>query len=75
MKSKTLAIAGSIAALSFAAVPLAHAADVHHKGSRVEFRLGHSRDAKRAGSRDKRTSRDHSRHRDSRGHSRDKTRR
>jgi hypothetical protein len=31
LKSRTIAIAGSIAALSFAAVPIAQAATPHHK--------------------------------------------
>ena len=42
MRSRTIAVAGSIAALSFAAVPIAQAASTHHRP--VESRLDRSRD-------------------------------
>jgi hypothetical protein len=45
LKSKTVAIAGSIAALSFAAAPIAQAATAHHAPSRA-VRVDASRDAK-----------------------------
>jgi hypothetical protein len=45
LKSRTIAIAGSIAALSFAAVPIAQAATPHHTPSRAE-RVDRSRDAR-----------------------------
>jgi Ni/Co efflux regulator RcnB len=45
LKSRTIAIAGSIAALSFAAVPVAQAATPHHNGARAA-RVDTSRDAR-----------------------------
>jgi hypothetical protein len=44
MKPRTIAIAGSIAALSFAAAPLAQAA-ASHKTPAIETRVDRSRDA------------------------------
>jgi Ni/Co efflux regulator RcnB len=43
-KSRTLAVAGSVAALSFAAVPIAQAATTHHHPTAA--RVDASRDAK-----------------------------
>ena len=43
-KSRTIALAGSIAALSFAAVPIAQAATTHHAPARTA-RVDASRDA------------------------------
>lgn len=68
MKTKIVAIAGSIAALSFAAVPVAQAASTpHHKA--VETRVERSRDA--SGARNADESRDRSLEKSSRDGSRD----
>jgi hypothetical protein len=48
MRSRTIAIAGSIAALSFAAVPIAQAASSTHYPATTAARVDHSRDAARA---------------------------
>ena len=45
MRSRTLAIAGSIAALSFAAVPIAQAASTTHHPATTAVRVDRSRDA------------------------------
>ena len=46
MKTKTLAIAGSIAALSFAAAPVAAIAATSHQPARTVSQLDRSRDAR-----------------------------
>ena len=45
MRSRTIAIAGSIAALSFAAVPIAQAASTTHHPATTAVRVDRSRDA------------------------------
>jgi hypothetical protein len=45
MRSRTIAIAGSIAALSFAAVPIAQAASTTHHPATTGARVDRSRDA------------------------------
>ena len=45
MRSRTIAIAGSIAALSFAAVPIAQAASTTHHPATTPARVDLSRDA------------------------------
>jgi hypothetical protein len=46
MRSRTIAIAGSIAALSFAAVPIAQAASTTHHPAATAARVDGSRDAR-----------------------------
>ena len=45
MRSRSIAIAGSIAALSFAAVPIAQAASATHHPTTTTARVDRSRDA------------------------------
>jgi hypothetical protein len=45
MKSRTMAIAASVAALSFAATPVAALAATSHHGSTTQSRVDRSRDA------------------------------